>query len=301
MLEHRLLTYIDEVARSGSIRGASRVLNVASSAINRQILALEQELGTPVFERLPRGLRLTAVGEVVIAHVRQTLRSQDRLALQIADLIGLRWGRVTIATIGTVAAEILPGVVAGFRKEHPRSTIDIRVVGNVVPEVALEEVDLGIGFDLDVPAGIQTVFDLPVTLGAVLPPDHALAGRRHLSVASCAGYPLILPSPAMSTRPLLDRALEAYGEAVQATVISNSAELMKQAVRLGQGIAFLTAINVASECARQELVFVPLTESRARPLRLRGIIKTRHQMNMMTQPFIREFERQARLLLETAG
>ena len=70
----RLLRYLDEVARLGSIRKAASRLNVASSAINRQILALENEIGAPIFERMPRRLRLTSTGEVLIAHVRETLR-----------------------------------------------------------------------------------------------------------------------------------------------------------------------------------------------------------------------------------
>ena len=78
MLHGRLLRYLDEVARSGSIRKAADRLNVAASAINRQILSLEAELDTPLFERLPGGLRLTASGEELIAHVRDTLREHGR-------------------------------------------------------------------------------------------------------------------------------------------------------------------------------------------------------------------------------
>ena len=69
MLHNRLLIYLDEVVRCGSIRAASRKLNVASSAINRQILALEEDLGTPIFERLPRRFR----PRVLLGH-RRTLR-----------------------------------------------------------------------------------------------------------------------------------------------------------------------------------------------------------------------------------
>ncbi|HUD88673.1 MAG TPA: LysR family transcriptional regulator, partial [Xanthobacteraceae bacterium] len=67
----RLLTYVDAVARHGSIRKAADALNVASSALNRQILDLESDLGSALFERLPRGVRLTAAGEVFLAYVRQ--------------------------------------------------------------------------------------------------------------------------------------------------------------------------------------------------------------------------------------
>src|SRR6185369_1115218 len=78
MLHGRLLNYIDEVARTGSIRKAADRLNVAASAISRQILALETQLGTPIFQRLPRKLILTAAGEVLIGHVRQTLKELSR-------------------------------------------------------------------------------------------------------------------------------------------------------------------------------------------------------------------------------
>jgi DNA-binding transcriptional LysR family regulator len=70
MLHSRKLLYMHEIARCGSIRKAAARLNVASSAINRQILALEEEMGAPLFERLPRGLRLTAAGELCIEHIR---------------------------------------------------------------------------------------------------------------------------------------------------------------------------------------------------------------------------------------
>src|ERR1041384_68849 len=104
MLHSRLLKYLDEVARLGSIRKASAQLNVASSAINRQILALENELGTPIFERMPRRLRLTATGEVLIAHVRDTLKGHARVESHIEALKGLTRGEVTIATMNGLAA-----------------------------------------------------------------------------------------------------------------------------------------------------------------------------------------------------
>ena len=67
----RHLRYIDEIARCGSIRLAAERLHVAASAVNRRLLDIEDELGTPVFERLPRGMRLTAAGELFIQYVRE--------------------------------------------------------------------------------------------------------------------------------------------------------------------------------------------------------------------------------------
>lgn len=69
-----ILKYFTEVARSGSIRKASEELHVATSAVSRQIKKLEDELGTPLFERFSDGLRLTSAGEIVLRHAKETLQ-----------------------------------------------------------------------------------------------------------------------------------------------------------------------------------------------------------------------------------
>ena len=88
-LHPRMLRYLDEVARAGSIRKAAARLNIAASSINRQILALEEEAGVPLFERLPNRLRMTAAGEAVLAHVRRTLADLDRTLGHLQDLRGM--------------------------------------------------------------------------------------------------------------------------------------------------------------------------------------------------------------------
>ena len=90
----RFLKYFDEVVRAGSIRLAAERLHVAPSAVNRRIQDLEEELGLPLFERLPRGMRLTAAGELFVTYVRgrQALhrRSPDDLVeatTQLAQVV----------------------------------------------------------------------------------------------------------------------------------------------------------------------------------------------------------------------
>ncbi|WP_179208886.1 LysR family transcriptional regulator [Salinicola salarius] len=73
------LRYFEEVARQGSLRKAAERLHVAASAVNRQILKLEAELGVPLFERLPRGLRLSAAGELMLYQIRQWQRDERHL------------------------------------------------------------------------------------------------------------------------------------------------------------------------------------------------------------------------------
>ena len=107
----RLLTYVDAVARHGSIRKAAEALNVAPSALNRQILDLEIDLGSALFERLPRGMRLTAAGEVFLAYTRQAISELKAIDSQVEQLRGLVRGQVSVAAVELVVGELLPAAI----------------------------------------------------------------------------------------------------------------------------------------------------------------------------------------------
>src|ERR1700750_3359135 len=114
----RIMRYVDEVARTGSIRKAADQLNVTASAVNRRIMDLEDELGAPLFERLPRGVRLTAAGEVFVHYLRKQNGEVGRMKSQIEDLKGLRRGTVRIACSQALALDFLPRAISEFRKSH---------------------------------------------------------------------------------------------------------------------------------------------------------------------------------------
>src|SRR5882672_5180500 len=128
MLHSRLLNYVDEVARTGSIRKAATHLNVAASAISRQILALETQMGTPIFQRLPKKLILTAAGEVLIGHVRQTLKELTRAQAKIEELKGLRRGEITVAMMSGLASNLVPGTVKEFCIDNPRVKVTLKML-----------------------------------------------------------------------------------------------------------------------------------------------------------------------------
>src|SRR5258708_18045489 len=124
------IRYFDEAARQGSIRRAADRLNVAPSAVNRQILKLEDELGTKLFERLPRGLRLTSAGEILVTSVRRWLHEFDRARAQLEELQGLRRGHVNVAVVEGAIAEFVPGVLAEFNRAFPRISFAVDVAGS---------------------------------------------------------------------------------------------------------------------------------------------------------------------------
>ena len=142
------MRYVDEVARAGSIRKAADQLNVTASAVNRRIMDLEEELGAQLFERRPRGVRLTAAGEVFVHYLREQSDDVDRMKSQIEDLRGLRRGTVRIACSQALALDFLPRQIADFRKRHPFVAFDVKVLDHeqAMAALAAYEVDLVLVF-----------------------------------------------------------------------------------------------------------------------------------------------------------
>jgi DNA-binding transcriptional LysR family regulator len=195
MLHSRLLNYVDEVARTGSIRKAASHLNVAASAISRQILALETEIGTPLFQRLPRKLVLTAAGEVLIGHIRQTLKDLSRARDKIEELKGLRRGEITVAMMSGLASNLVPGTVKQFRAANPRVVLHLTLLTtgeDIQSAVASGEADLGIGFDFTKDGNLKTLARAVGRLGATMAPNHPLAKRSQIRLSDCIDYPLVI-------------------------------------------------------------------------------------------------------------
>ena len=264
MLHHRLLGYLDEVARSGSIRRAATRLNVASSAVNRQILSLEEEMGTPLFERLPRGLRLTAAGEVLVRHVRDTLNGHERMLAQVASLKGLTRGEVTVATMASIAAGVLPGVIGTFRETHPRIVVKVLVlpVDQIAAALLAGEADLALAYRLPPDPRMRCIAEFEHRLGAVMAPDHPLNGRYQVRMADCLEYPLVVADHSMTLRDVLEL-LVPEGTSFTPVVETNSIELMKRLAQTPPHITFVNLSDVGEEIRRGVLAFTPISDASA--------------------------------------
>ncbi|NNU50708.1 LysR family transcriptional regulator [Rhizobium sp. WYCCWR 11279] len=260
MLHGRALRYIDEVARQGSIRKAAKTLHVAASAVNRYILDLEEELQAPIFERLPRGLKLTSSGEILIQHIRETLQAHQRMRAQIQSLKGLNRGEVVLATMATLAAGRIAEIVAAYREKHPQVSLRIMVGDRttVAEMVALGQADLAIAYNLPDDTRLQRAAEFRHALGAVVAPAHPLANRKTVRMSDCLLYPLVLADRSLSLREVVEATAPARATLVP-VVETNSMELMKRLARTTPHITFLNRLDVDREMATGDLVFIPLT------------------------------------------
>lgn len=247
---------IDAIAKAGSIRKAADSLAITPSALNRRLLALEAELGTQIFERLPRGVRLSTAGELLIHHIRDQAADFERLRSQIADLTGVRRGHVNIACSQALLPYFLPREIERYRSEHPGVTFTVSVRDREAAEQALLDysADVALIFEPVRLADCQTMVIVEQPIRAVMSPDHPLASHRTLKLEDMLAFPLAMPMRPYGVRSLLDAAAARKNLRLAPAVEAESFEFLRHVVLHGPAIAFQIAVGLPAESGRRQTI-----------------------------------------------
>ena len=259
----RLYLYLDTVARAGSIRKAADKLGIASTALNRRILDFEKEIGTPIFERLPRGVRLTAAGEVLIATIRRSLSDLASAGSQIEHLRGLVRGTVRIASAESTANDLLPKTIARYQERYPGVQFQMQV-GSTAPLMAAliaDEVDLLLAHDPPSSDMLNIIESIKQPLCAMMRPGHPLATRTTLRLADCQPYPIALGAATFGSRKLIDSLLTKSRLSLRVTMEANAMQPQKIFARDTDAICFQYQVGTLREARDGELVSIPLIDS----------------------------------------
>ena len=260
LVHYRAILYFEAVRRWGSIREAARHLDVAASAINRQILRLEADIGLKLFERLPEGMRLTPAGEIYARHAIAVQQDERRLEDDFDALRGLRRGEISIIAAESLNADLLPRLIEHMAAKYPQIALRVRIAGsNEIPAaVKAGDADLGLAFSLAPQPELRRVCAARFRLGAVMRADHPLAGQAGLTLAACAAYRLVLPSPELSLYTLLETQLRRLRGRIDVCAEVNSLELMRNLTHQLNAISFQSRIGLERDIAAGRLVHVPL-------------------------------------------
>ncbi|WP_033284676.1 LysR family transcriptional regulator [Streptomyces sp. NRRL F-525] len=258
------LAYFLEVARTGSVTEAAHALNVAPSAISRQIAKLESGIGVPLFARHPRGMALTEAGSRLLAHARRTETESTTLVEELRTGRGAEARSVAVACSEGFARRLVPRAIAGFRREHPDVAFRVDVVARqeatrrVVEGLADVAVTYTMGPQHDV--RVECAVVVPVT--AIVPLGHVLAGRDRISLADLCAYPLALASPGTSQRELVDIGAQLEGITVRPALVCDSLAPQYEFVRAGGGLALVGDLgdlgDTEQSAATEGVTYVPV-------------------------------------------
>ena len=260
-MRHQLvLKYVEQIARTGSLRSAAEKLGITPSALNRRILGIEEELGVEIFERHPSGLRPNIAGEILLRHIRDQLADMERVKSRIADLTGMRAGHINIATTREAMAFFLPELIKAHLTRFPAVSFGVNLFERGEAELSLTDNtnDIAIVFEPLRTKDLQIVRYEPQSLYCIMSKLHPLAKKARLNIYDCTDFPLVLPKRSEGIRYALDRIAEKVGITLEPAVETNSLELLHPLSQGSETLGFVIDINLRPELEKDGLVAVPL-------------------------------------------
>ena len=294
------LRFIDAVAKAGSIRKAAESLAITSTALNRRILAMEEELGVPIFERFPHGVRLSAAGEILIHHARTQLSDIERVKSQIADLSGARRGHVAIACSQALLPYFLPDQISTYRGAHPAVTFSVLLRDRAAAEQALVDLsaDLGLVFEPVRLTEFQILLTIRQPVHVVMAPGHPLAEQDSVRLRDVLNFPHALPSVAYGVRHLLELAVRRTSLTLDPVVQSDSFEFLRYHALAENILSFQIPIGLPADVAGAEVVSRPIDSRDVPPgslyfgqLRGRTLpVAAARFAHQMLESFVRRFD-----------
>lgn len=261
-IESSLIRYFREVYRLRSIRQASTVLNVAPSAVSRQILRLEQMVGMPLFERLPRGVAPTEAAEVLARFSRNFLLDVEHVRGEIDALRGLNRGHIRIISNEGLIAYLLNRTIAAFRRKFPGITYELVVAGTDTAARNLCEGTADVGFVFNAEPNQQLSYAAQIRdpLCAVMAPGHPLAHASILKMTDILDHATGIPEKNFGIRRMIDAVLSAEKLQLSPMLVTNSIEALKGFARYSGGLTFLPSLPIRRELDRRVLVSIPIAQ-----------------------------------------
>jgi len=263
----RAINYLETVARLGSIQAASRALGIAASAIDRQIIALEESCQTPLFERHARGMRLTSAGEAAVLLARRWRADEQRLEEELRTMRGEQFGTVRLGAMDSLVNSVLPDFVEDFAARYPRIrfAIDVMTPQEAAAELEIGSIDLALAFNLPSDRGRHVLWSASLPFGCVVGRGHPLWGRGKTTLGTAAKHPLAAQSRALPVREYLDKRYSWLFDPADTALVTNSLQFLKQVLVGGKYLAITSQLDVLHELETGTLCFVPLTDKGLQP------------------------------------
>ncbi|GAB2735705.1 LysR family transcriptional regulator [Salinifilum aidingensis] len=244
-MERRQIEYFTAVADHGSFTAAAHALHVAQPSLSRAIKTLERELGTELFHRLPRGIRLSAAGEALLDSARHALREFEVGRALVHEVAGVRSGRLDIASLPTLALDPLAPVIGRFRTARPGITLRL-----VQPEeraavrdsVASGQAELGVADaagEPDPELATERIGDQDFV--AVLPPGSPPPPTGEMPWDELLARDFVTGVPGTVGRDILEEQARRRGASLRLVVEVSHRESALHLVVAGAGCALLPA------------------------------------------------------------
>jgi LysR family transcriptional regulator, transcription activator of glutamate synthase operon len=248
-VELRQLRSVEAVARHRHFTRAAEELHVAQSALSHQVRRLEEELGTPLFERTSRRVTPTEAGQAIAARARRVLAEVEGARAEVDELRGVLRGRIWIGPLLPAGDLDVPGLLARFRQAHPGVEVGLRegIAAEMLRLLAADELDAAfclLAGEIPDELAIEPLSHDEVV--AAFAPDRAPAAP-HVSVADLAQHQIIAPRRGSAITTVLDQRFADAGEPLRLALESGDPFLLRSLAARGFATAILPRSLTALE------------------------------------------------------
>ena len=246
MLNVGRLKVLIEVVRSGSFSGAAEALSYTQSAVSQAIARLEAETGATLIVRDRGGVRPTAAGASLVEHAEGILARIEAAETDLAAVLGIRAGRLRMASFPSAGATLMPQAIARFRERHPDVALALAEgePEEIAPRLRAGEFDFALLFEFPAAserhgARLRTQLLLEDPMLVALPAEHALAGKRALTLADLREDDWVQTSASSPCARHVVRSCLAAGFEPSVTFESDDYETVQGLVAAGVGVALI--------------------------------------------------------------
>jgi DNA-binding transcriptional LysR family regulator len=252
------LRYLFETTRLGGVRAAADFLDVAPSAVSRQLALLEQSARTPLLETNRRDPRPTEAGRLLIDYYREYLSREEALISKLDAMLGMQYGNVAIGAVQGFTDDLMHHALREFNQRHPNVTILLKLggVNDILNWLEDDDVHLGLtygpGLDLHA-ARLREIRATVQPVRAIVKHDHPLAQRDNVTIRDLLDYPFAFARSGYGTRKIAEQ-IEVR-DSVHFNVVLETDHLIGLAsfVRSGMGLTMLPAFAVHDDIQRGAL------------------------------------------------
>ncbi|MBI4400371.1 MAG: LysR family transcriptional regulator [Nitrospirae bacterium] len=258
-MELRQLRYFLAVAERRNFTRAAEAVHVSQPSLSVQIAALEEELGSPLFDRLGRQVALTEAGQIVRDHAERVLRELEQAAQAVQELKGAERGRLMVGTLSTVNLYLVPPLVCRFKQQFPKVHLQVqaRPSSEIVEDLLANRLDVGICLLPVSSDRLVTTRLFDETLVLVAPAGVRLPSRR-MRMRELARLPLVLMPADYCLRKMIEAECVEAGVRPQVSVEMTSPEGILEAVKQGAGLTILPELYVRHRLRGEALRVVEL-------------------------------------------
>lgn len=253
---HQLKVF-EATARHGSFTRAAEELFLTQPTVSMQVKQLTKAIGLPLFEQVGKRLYLTDAGRELYSTCQEIFQRLDQLEMTIADLKGMKQGKLRLAVI-TTTKYFMPRLLGPFCQRYPGIDVSLTVTNHerVIDRLANNQDDIYVMSQLPENIDIKSRAFLENPLVVVAPSDHPLAKEKNISLKRLAEEPFIMREPGSGTRGAFQKLLDGQKLMVKVRLELGSNEAIKQAVAGGLGLSVLSRHTLIPEGANTELTIL---------------------------------------------